>query len=112
MLRDLGKGPISATIFIERLIRHGGDSSMVSGETQDDQTPSISAVYSSMEARGGLRAAHDASGSMGAPSSSTLVAFADADQTAVAHIDQDQELFSGLGGKQPPCGRIIFSVSM
>ena len=62
--------------------------------------------------RGGLRAAHDASGSMGRRAVPLLVAFADADQTAVAHIDRDQELFSGLGGNSPLAEEHLFRIDV
>ena len=41
-----------------------------------------------------------------------LVAFADADQTAVAHIDRDQELFSGLGGNRPLAEDHLFRIDV
>ena len=74
------------------------DSSSVSPTTQEDQIPSISAAYSSIEPGERLLTAHETAGTVGSRAVPFLVALAHADQAAVAHVDGNQQLFPGFGG--------------
>lgn len=99
-LNDFSRRADLGNDFIYGLIRHRRFIQCILHDAGRPDSLHLSGILIHRELGKGLLAAHDAAGTVGSRAVPFLVAAADTDQAAVAHVDRDQQLLSGFGGNR------------